>query len=69
MREIISPVKRHLLETGVPKDHIVEVNIEDKAAARVFFQKLRQEFIDWNYAPWESISFKEIEGRIDGMLK
>ena len=46
-----------------------EFDFEDKAAARVFFQKLRQEFIDWNYAPWESISFKEIEGRIDGMLR
>ena len=46
-----------------------EFTFADKAEARVYFQNLRQEFIDWNYAPWESIAFKEAEGRIDEMLK
>ena len=46
-----------------------EFDFADKAEARVYFQNLRQEFIDWNYAPWDSVSFREIEGRIDEMLK
>ena len=46
-----------------------EFEFADKAEARVYFQNLRQEFIDWNYAPWESDAFKEAENRIDEMLK
>ena len=46
-----------------------EFDFADKAEARVYFQNLRQEFIDWNYAPWESDAFKEAENRIDEMLK
>lgn len=44
-------------------------NFSDKDEARSYFQHLRQHFIDWNYAPWESEKFQELEGRIDGALK
>ena len=44
-------------------------NFADKEEARTFFLKLQQEFIDWNYAPWESVGFNEAEARINRMLE
>ena len=44
-------------------------NFSDKDEARSYFQHLRQHFIDWNYAPWESEKFQELEARIDETLK
>lgn len=41
----------------------------DKDAARSFFQRLRQDFIDWNYCPWESDTFKAGEEKIDSLIK
>ena len=41
----------------------------DKEEARTYFLKLQQEFIDWNYTPWESVGFNEAEARIDRMLE
>jgi len=40
----------------------------DKDQARTFFQNLRQNFIDWNYAPWKSEKFQACELKIDEML-
>ncbi|MBR0457775.1 MAG: hypothetical protein IJJ26_00925 [Victivallales bacterium] len=43
-------------------------DFEDKGKARSYFQNLRQEFIDWNYTPWDSIDFHEAEKKIDALL-
>ena len=40
----------------------------DKEDARIWFNGLRQKFIDYNYAPWESAEFKSIEDEIQGMI-
>lgn len=40
----------------------------DKDAARRWFLRLRQDFIDWNYTPWQSDEFKVAEGKIDAAL-
>ncbi len=40
----------------------------DKAAARSCFQKLRQHFIDWNYAAWGSDEFRSREEAIDRLV-
>jgi V/A-type H+-transporting ATPase subunit A len=40
------------------------LNFKDKEEARVWFNGLRQKFIDYNYAPWQSDEFKAIEGEI-----
>jgi len=34
----------------------------------VFFQNLRQRFVDWNYVAWGADEFKNIEQQIDAML-
>jgi len=39
--------------------------LEDKNDARSFFNKLRQNFIDWNYKKFNSAEFKEVEKTID----
>ncbi len=44
-------------------------DFKDKSEARVFFQQLRQHFIDWNYTAWGSLEFEEAERRIDAELK
>ena len=41
---------------------------DDKSQARTYFLKLQQEFLDWNYTPWQSVGFNEAEARIDKML-
>ena len=46
-----------------------EFNFEDKSQARTYFLKLQQEFLDWNYTPWQSVGFTEAEARIDKMLE
>ena len=43
-------------------------SFEDKSQARTYFLKLQQEFLDWNYTPWQSVGFNEAEARIDKML-
>ena len=40
----------------------------DKAAARASFHKLRQHFVDWNYAPWDSDEFRRGEEAIDRLV-
>ena len=46
-----------------------DFNFADKDQARTYFQRLRQQFIDWNYTPWDSISFRDAEAAIDKMLQ
>ena len=46
-----------------------EFSFDTKEDARVFFQKLRLTFVDWNYAEWQSEEFKRLEGEIDKMVK
>jgi V/A-type H+-transporting ATPase subunit A len=43
-------------------------NFADKNEARTWFAKLRQQFIDYNYAPWGDDTFKTREKEITGML-
>jgi V/A-type H+-transporting ATPase subunit A len=40
----------------------------DKDEARSYFLHLRQAFIDWNYAPWDSEEFRKAEAAIDATL-
>lgn len=39
----------------------LDISIEDKDGARKFFQELRQKFINWNSAEFQSDNFKKIE--------
>ncbi|MDR0219956.1 MAG: V-type ATP synthase subunit A [Lachnospiraceae bacterium] len=55
-------------------DHILTIlnsnlGFSDKEEARVWFAGLRQKFIDYNYAAWQSEGFKKIEGELLGMIK
>jgi len=43
-------------------------NFKDKDEARVYFQQLRQSFIDWNYSKWQSDEFTSLEKQIDAKL-
>ena len=45
-----------------------KLNFSDKEEARVWFNGLRQKFIDYNYVPWQSPEFKNYEGEILNML-
>ena len=42
-----------------------EYSITSKDDARVFFNRMRQRFIDWNYTEFESAEFKKAEAEID----
>ncbi len=41
--------------------------LDDKDGARAFFNRLRQQFIDWNYTPWGSEAFAAAEAAIDAI--
>ncbi|NLF94218.1 MAG: V-type ATP synthase subunit A, partial [Oligosphaeraceae bacterium] len=43
-------------------------DFSDKDEARSYFLHLRQEFIDWNYTPWDSEEFRAAEAVIDSAL-
>ena len=45
-----------------------EFTFETKDEARRYFQEVQQLFIDWNYAPYESETFKKIESDIKAKL-
>ena len=45
------------------------LDFSDKEEARSFFNTLRQRFIDWNRAPWESEQFAELEGLVRELLE
>lgn len=40
-----------------------------KDEARAFFNILRQKFIDWNYSPWESERFKDLEQEVRELIE
>ncbi|MCK5805454.1 MAG: V-type ATP synthase subunit A [Lentisphaeria bacterium] len=40
----------------------------DKAAARSFFQRLRQAFMDWHFAAWETDECKKHENTVDEII-
>ena len=42
-----------------------EYKLESKDGARSFFNRMRQKFIDWNYAEYESEVFRKAEAEID----
>lgn len=46
-----------------------EYSLSDKDEARVFFNRMRQKFIDWNYTEFESDAFKKVESEIDALHK
>ena len=43
--------------------------LENKDDARSFFNRMRQRFIDWNYAEFESEAFKKAESEIDALYR
>ncbi|MBQ2080852.1 MAG: V-type ATP synthase subunit A, partial [Treponema sp.] len=46
-----------------------DFDYEEKDDARVFFNNLRQNFIDMNYSKYESAEFKTQEKKIEDLLK
>jgi V/A-type H+-transporting ATPase subunit A len=46
-----------------------EIHVKDKAEARQFFNSMRQKFLDYNGAEWQSESFKKLESEIRGMFE
>ena len=44
-------------------------SFKDKEEARVWFNGLRQKFIDFNYSPWQSDRFKTMEGELGTLIK
>ena len=44
-----------------------EYSVNDKDDARVFFNQMRQRFINWNYTEFESDAFKKAEAEIDAL--
>ena len=44
-----------------------EFELDSKDGARSFFNRMRQKFIDWNYAEFESDAFRKAEAEIDAM--
>lgn len=43
--------------------------LQNKDDARVFFNRMRQKFIDWNYTEFESEEFKKAETEIDELYR
>lgn len=43
--------------------------LESQDAARSFFQRMRQRFIDWNYTEFESDAFQRAESAIDQLYR
>ena len=46
-----------------------EFNLSSKDDARVFFNRMRQRFIDWNYKEFQSDEFKKAEQEIDELYR
>ena len=44
-----------------------EYELDSKDSARSFLNRLRQKFIDWNYAEFESEAFRKVENEIDSL--
>lgn len=48
---------------------VAEYNFEEKDGARSFFNQLRQKFLDWNTAEYQSKTFKIIENELLDIVK
>ncbi len=46
-----------------------ELKLENQEEARDFFNTMRQHFLDYNVAEWQSEQFKQLEDRIRTLLK
>ncbi len=46
-----------------------DYSLENKDAARSYFNRMRQRFIDWNYKEFESQEFKSAEAEIDALYQ
>ncbi|KIR02701.1 V-type ATP synthase subunit A [Lachnospiraceae bacterium TWA4] len=46
-----------------------DFDLSDKDEARVYFNQLRQKFIDWNYTEFKSDAFKTAEAEIDKLYE
>lgn len=46
-----------------------EYSLEDKDSARVFFNRMRQKFIDWNYTEFQSEAFQKAEREINELYQ
>jgi V/A-type H+-transporting ATPase subunit A len=47
---------------------VAHYTVKDKEEARHFFNQLRQKFLDWNGAEWDSDTFKAIEKELRKMM-
>ncbi len=64
-----SSAERQLASFGKVMDVLKSsFSFEDKDAARGFFQRLRQTFIDWNYAAMNTDEYDQLEEQINRML-
>ncbi|MBN2626585.1 MAG: V-type ATP synthase subunit A [Spirochaetales bacterium] len=45
-----------------------KLNLTEKSAARSWFNQLRQRFLDWNSAEWETEEYKKLEAEIDAHI-
>ena len=55
-------------------NHILRIlgsnfNFTDKEDARIWFNGLRQKFIDYNYSPWQSTEFKTMENEMFTLIE
>ena len=46
-----------------------EFLLKDKEQSRQFFYNLRQAFIDWNYAAWNTQQFRQQQEKVENLLK
>ncbi len=46
-----------------------DFELESRDSARIFFNRLRQKFIDWNYAVFKSDDFSKLEKEIDKLYE
>ena len=45
-----------------------KLSLDEKGSARSWFNRLRQKFLDWNSAEWESDEYKKLESDIDAQI-
>ena len=44
-----------------------EYSLSNKEDARVFFNRMRQKFIDWNYTEFKTDAFNKVENELDAI--
>ena len=64
-----SPERQKYIFTHILRILGSSFDFKDKEEARIWFNGLRQKFIDYNYAEWQSSGFKTIEGEILSMIE